>query len=122
MHKCVWRPCLAPAPCAACPAPLAPSYPPPHPPTHPTHPAPAPRSDYQRHLPYIWAAPAFEINKFRKYTQGQYPDGHIPEYLGSFGISPLDQTGGRTMADTTSLYITELYEFLIGTGNATLVA
>lgn len=55
------------------------------------------------------------------YAQGAARDGHIQEYLGSFGLSPLDQPGGRTMADTTSLWITELWEFYINTGDEALV-
>jgi len=74
-------------------------------------------NDYQRHLPYIWAAPAFEISKFREYSIGQAGDGHIQEFLGDFGLSPLDSIGGRTMADTTTLWITELWEFWIQTGD-----
>ena len=78
-------------------------------------------NDYQRHLPYIWAAPRFEISKFREYARGQYKDGHIPEFLGDFGLGPLDNTGGRTMADTTTLWVTELYEFWINTADVTLL-
>ena len=78
-------------------------------------------NDYQRHLPYIWAAPRFEISKFREYARGQYKDGHIPEFLGDFGLGPLDNTGGRTMADTTTLWVTELFEFWINTGDVALV-
>ena len=78
-------------------------------------------NDYQRHLPYSYAAPAFELSKFDEYAAGQLPDGHIPEYLGAFGLGPLDQTGGRTMADTTTLWIVELYEMYINTGDLAVV-
>jgi non-lysosomal glucosylceramidase len=78
-------------------------------------------NDYQRHLPYIWAAPEFEISKFREYAFGQAKDGHIPEYLGSFGLGPLDNPGGRVMADTTTLWLVELYEFWINTGDRVLL-
>jgi len=33
----------------------------------------------------------------RKWGTSQYTDGHLPEYLGSFNLSPLDQAGGRVM-------------------------
>ena len=78
-------------------------------------------NDYQRHLPYLWAAPRFEISRFRKYAEGAAGDGHIQEYLGSFGLSPLDQVGGRTMADTTTLWIAELFEFYAHNGNLSFV-
>jgi non-lysosomal glucosylceramidase len=78
-------------------------------------------NDYQRHLPYLFAAPAYEYSKFREYAIGAAADGHIQEYLGSFGLSPLDSVGGRTMADTTTLWITELYEFYVNTADLAFV-
>jgi non-lysosomal glucosylceramidase len=45
----------------------------------------------------------------------------MPEYLGDFGLGPLDKTGGRTMADTTTLWVTELFEFWINTGDVAMV-
>ena len=33
----------------------------------------------------------------REWASGQAADGHMPEYLGSFGLGPLDQPGGRVM-------------------------
>jgi hypothetical protein len=39
-------------------------------------------------VPYNWAAPAFIKSKFDRYATGQYGDGHIPEYLGSFSLGP----------------------------------
>lgn len=54
-------------------------------------------NDYQRHLPYLWLFPEFEAQKLRKWATGQGSDGHIQEYLGSFGLGPLDVPGGRTM-------------------------
>ncbi len=79
------------------------------------------RADYQRHLPYLWAPPAFEMSKFREYAIGAAKDGHIQEYLGSFGLGPLDVPGGRTMADTTTLWITELYEFYLHSGDVEII-
>lgn len=78
-------------------------------------------NDYQRHLPYLWAAPDLELSKFREYAAGAAADGHINEYLGSFGLGPLDAPGGRVMADTTTLWIVELYEFWINSGDSALV-
>jgi len=78
-------------------------------------------NDYQRHLPYNWAAPAFILSKFHRLAVGQYGDGHLPEYLGAFRLGPLDASGGRTMADTTTLWLVELYEMYINTGNLSLV-
>jgi len=74
-------------------------------------------NDYQRHLPYLWAAPRFELSKFHAYARGQAANGHIDEYLGSFGLGPVDAAGGRVMADTTTLFVVEAYEFYINTGD-----
>jgi non-lysosomal glucosylceramidase len=74
-------------------------------------------NDYQRHLPYIWTMKEFEISKLEKWGASIYPDDHIPEYLGAFSLSPLDQPGGRTMADTTTLFIAEMYELYSHTGD-----
>jgi non-lysosomal glucosylceramidase len=56
-------------------------------------------NDYQRHLPYLWLLPEFELQKSRIYAAGQASDGHIWEYLGAFALSPLDQWGGRVMGE-----------------------
>ena len=68
-------------------------------------------NDYQRHLMYIWAYPDFEISKMRAFgSVGQDPDGHVVENLGSFSLGPIDEPGGRTMADTSSIFVLELLE------------
>lgn len=74
-------------------------------------------NDYQRHLPYLWLLPEFELSKMRKWGSGQATDGHIWEYLGSFSLGPLDQPGGRTMGDTTTLWVMELLELWHNTGD-----
>jgi len=56
-------------------------------------------NDYQRHLPYLWLLPEFELQKSRIYAAGQASDGHIWEYLGAFALGPLDQWGGRVMGE-----------------------
>jgi non-lysosomal glucosylceramidase len=48
--------------------------------------------------------------------------GLIYEYLGSFGLGPLDVTGGRVMADTTSLWVVEAFELWRNTGDVELLA
>ena len=48
--------------------------------------------------------------------------GLIYEYLGSFGLGPLDVPGGRVMADTTSLWVVEAFELWRNTGDAELLA
>jgi len=79
-------------------------------------------NDGQRHLPYLWLMPQFEIGKLRKWGSGQVlPDGYIQEFLGPFGVGPFDVPGGRIMADTTTLWITELYELWCHTGDPTLL-
>ncbi len=65
--------------------------------------------------------PQFEVSKMTKWASGQAADGHLPEYLGSFGLGPLDQPGGRIMADTTSIWIIELLELYQHTGDAALL-
>lgn len=58
-------------------------------------------NDYQRHLPYIWFFPNAELSKMVKWASSQVlnsssPDyGLIYEYLGSFGLGPLDVPGGE---------------------------
>ena len=43
-------------------------------------------NDHQRHLPYLWLMPEFEVSKMVKWASGQAADGHLPEYLGSFNL------------------------------------
>jgi len=50
-------------------------------------------NDYQRHLPYVWLFPEFETQKLREWATGQQANGEILEYLGAFGLGPLDQVG-----------------------------
>lgn len=79
-------------------------------------------NDYQRHLMYLWLMPDFEAQKLRKWGSGQAPDGHIPEFLGPFGVGPFDVPGGRIMGDTTTLWVVELFELWRSTGDAALLA
>ena len=65
--------------------------------------------------------PEFEVSKMWKWASGQAPDGHLPEYLGSFGLGPLDIPGGRTMGDTTTIWIIETLELYLHTGDISLV-
>jgi non-lysosomal glucosylceramidase len=79
-------------------------------------------NDYQRHLPYRWLFPEFEISKMRKWASGQDAcGGCIYEYLGSFGLGPLDIPGGRIMGDTTTLWVTEVLELWHNTGDEDLL-
>jgi hypothetical protein len=39
-------------------------------------------NDYQRHLPYLWAVPQFELQKSELYESCQQPDGMITESPG----------------------------------------
>lgn len=79
-------------------------------------------NDYQRHLPYIWLMPEFEIGKLRKWASGQVlPQGYIQEFLGPFGVGPFDVPGGRIMGDTTTLWIVELYELWRNMGDVSLL-
>lgn len=78
-------------------------------------------NDYQRHLLYLWAFPEFEFNKMDAWsTFAQAADGHVWESLGYTG-KPMDNGGGRIMGDTTTLYLLELYEILLHTGNQSYV-
>ena len=80
-------------------------------------------NDYQRHLPYLWVVPTFDLSKMRQWATGQAAcGGCIYEYLGSFGLGPLDVPGGRIMGDTTTLFVVEVYEYWIGTGDESLLA
>lgn len=79
-------------------------------------------NDYQRHLPYLWLAPQFEIQKLKKWGSGQDASGYIQEFLGPFGVGPFDIPGGRIMGDTTTLWVVELYEVWKETGDDALVA
>jgi non-lysosomal glucosylceramidase len=79
-------------------------------------------NDFQRHLPYRWLFPEFEISKMRKWAEGQTAcGGCIYEYLGSFGLGPLDIPGGRIMGDTTTLWVTEVMEVWHNTGDEDLL-
>jgi non-lysosomal glucosylceramidase len=75
-------------------------------------------NDYQRHLPYIWLFPRFELSKIARWAQGQQPAGFLYEDLGSFGLGPLDKWGDRIMADTTSLWVVEQWELFLNTNNS----
>ena len=56
-------------------------------------------------------------------TWAQAADGHVHETLAGFNHGPLDVPGGRTMADTTSLVLLELYElWLHGAASTVVVA
>jgi hypothetical protein len=79
-------------------------------------------NDYQRHLPYLWLFPEFEAQKLRKWASGQAPEGYIQEFLGEFGVSPFDIPGGRIMGDTTTLWVVELYELWLSSGDGVLLA
>eukprot|EP00698_Gefionella_okellyi_P024626 TRINITY_DN8763_c0_g1_i1.p1 TRINITY_DN8763_c0_g1~~TRINITY_DN8763_c0_g1_i1.p1 ORF type:complete len:1014 (+),score=226.22 TRINITY_DN8763_c0_g1_i1:103-3144(+) len=75
-------------------------------------------NDYQRHLPYLWLFPRTEMQKMREWGAGQPEDGHIWEYLASFGLGPMDQWGGRIMGDVTSVWLIELWEIYSQTGDS----
>jgi non-lysosomal glucosylceramidase len=80
-------------------------------------------NDYQRHLPYLWLMPQFEIEKLRRWGSGQVlPDGYIQEFLGPFYVGPFDVPGGRIMGDTTTLWIVELFEVWRNTADDSLLA
>ena len=79
-------------------------------------------NDYQRHLPYFWVMPEFELSKLTKWAEGQATDGHLWEDLGSFGLGPLDKWADRIMADTTTLWIMEQYEYYINTNKTAYLA
>jgi len=79
-------------------------------------------NDYQRHLLYLWGFPDFELQKMDAWSSwAQRVDGSVWESLGYKG-QPMDVVGGRTMGDTTSLYLVEMYELYRNTGNRSLVA
>ena len=46
-------------------------------------------------------------------------DGHVYECLAGFGHGPLDKPTGRYMGDTTSIFVLEVYEYYMHTGNKT---
>eukprot|EP00656_Telonema_subtile_P019767 TRINITY_DN20977_c0_g1_i1.p1 TRINITY_DN20977_c0_g1~~TRINITY_DN20977_c0_g1_i1.p1 ORF type:complete len:1000 (+),score=124.94 TRINITY_DN20977_c0_g1_i1:180-3179(+) len=74
-------------------------------------------NDYQRHLMYLWAFPEFELNKLEAWSSfAQASDGHVYESLGYTG-KHLDSPGGRVMGDTTSLFVLEMYEIVMHSGN-----
>jgi non-lysosomal glucosylceramidase len=79
-------------------------------------------NDYQRHLPYLWLFPQFEVQKLRKWATGQDATGFIPEFLGPFGVGPFDVPGGRIMGDTTTLWVVELFEVWRETADDALLA
>ena len=67
--------------------------------------------------------PQFEAQKLRKWASGQVlPAGYIQEFLGPFGVGPFDVPGGRIMGDTTTLWLSELYEIWLSTGDNDLLA
>eukprot|EP00038_Savillea_parva_P009621 m.184763 g.184763 ORF g.184763 m.184763 type:complete len:1027 (+) comp16225_c0_seq1:84-3164(+) len=78
-------------------------------------------NDYQRHLLYLWAFPEFEYNKMDAWSSfAQDADGHVWESLAYTG-KPMDVGGGRLMGDTTTLYLLEMWEILLHTGNTSYV-
>ena len=40
---------------------------------------PRSHNDYQRHLPYLWLLPAFEVQKLRRWGSGQAPEEIITQ-------------------------------------------
>eukprot|EP00048_Salpingoeca_helianthica_P016203 m.230998 g.230998 ORF g.230998 m.230998 type:complete len:1044 (-) comp18208_c0_seq1:66-3197(-) len=74
-------------------------------------------NDYQRHLPYIWLFPRFELSKIARWGEGQQSAGYLYEDLGSFGLGPLDQWADRIMGDTTSLWVVEQWELFSNTND-----
>ena len=106
---------------------IAPNSAPPLTPPPPTH-LPLPHTDldsvhndYQRHLPYFWAVPEFEAQKSQLYQDCQRPDGMITENPGGF-VAPGEGCGGRTMGDTTTIWLLELLEIWQSTGNSSRLA
>ena len=81
-------------------------------------------ADYQRHLLYIWLFPEFETQKMEAWGSWAQDakDGHVYECLAGFGHGPLDHPSGRYMGDTTSIYVLEVYEMYMHTGNKTWVS
>ena len=80
-------------------------------------------NDYQRHLLYLWLMPQFEFSKMRAWGSfGQDPDGHIVENIASFSLGPMDEPGGRVMADTSSVFVLELLELWRHTADQALLA
>ena len=81
-------------------------------------------ADYQRHLLYIWLFPEFEVQKMEAWGSWAQDakDGHVYECLAGFGHGPLDHPSGRYMGDTTSIYVLEVYELYMHTGNKTWVS
>jgi uncharacterized protein (DUF608 family) len=75
-------------------------------------------NDYQRHLPYLWAVPTFELQKSELYQScqraGDADDGMITENPG-FHLG--DSCGGRRMGDVTTIWILEVLEIWRGTNN-----
>jgi non-lysosomal glucosylceramidase len=74
-------------------------------------------NDYQRHLPYLWAVPSFEMQKSELYQACQETGvdaGMITENPGfNFG----DNCGGRRMGDVTTIWILEVLEIWRGTND-----
>ena len=74
-------------------------------------------NDYQRHLPYLFLVPRFEMEKSELYQSCQETgadDGMITENPG-FEIG--DSCGGRRMGDVTTIWILEVLELWRGTND-----
>jgi non-lysosomal glucosylceramidase len=74
-------------------------------------------NDAQRRLPYAILFPFSEEQKMKEWASGQGADGMIQEYLASFNLGPMDQPGGRTMADVTTIWLLNLLDIYRNTGD-----
>jgi non-lysosomal glucosylceramidase len=77
-------------------------------------------NDHQRHLPYLWLATDFEVNKMRAWASFQDKTGFINECLSPYE-APMDTPGGRIMADVTTVWVLELLELWRNTGDESLL-
>jgi len=79
-------------------------------------------NDYQRHLPYLWAVPDFEIQKSKLYEHCQIQSGSDTGMITENpGFRVQDGCGGRRMGDTTTLWMLEVLEIFLHTGNVSRV-
>lgn len=77
-------------------------------------------NDYQRHLPYLWAVPNFELEKSRLYQNCQIQTGSDTGMITENpGFHAADACGGRRMGDVTSIWLLEVLEIYLHTNNKT---
>jgi non-lysosomal glucosylceramidase len=76
-------------------------------------------------IPYMFFYPELRKQILARFASVQHPDGFIPEELITGGVpksvkaaaGPLDQSGGRDMGDSTTVFVLGVWQYYLWTGD-----